>query len=203
MPDGVYTVSWSAVSVDDGHTTTDSFSFGVGVKAPSGRRRPRLPPTASGPTVLGVVGKALLYAGLMLVVAVAVVGEGVFGGAPKARPRIAAWAGLAAVVGSIGLLVSQQQATHASMGRFLGSQVARTPIALVVVCVIAAVFALLAARTPGAMAALGGRHRRGDRDGGPRPRWARDGDLHAAAQPGRAVGPHHGGRLLGGRARAC
>ena len=34
MPDGVYTVSWSAVSVDDGHTTTDSFSFGVGVKAP-------------------------------------------------------------------------------------------------------------------------------------------------------------------------
>jgi putative copper export protein len=34
------------------------------------------------------------------------------------------------------------------MGRFLGSQVARTPIALVVVCVIAAVFALLAARRP-------------------------------------------------------
>ena len=98
--------------------------------------------------MLGVVAKALLYAGLMLVVAVAVIGEGVFGGAPKARPRIAAWAGVAAVVGSIGLLVSQQQATHASMGRFLGSQVARTPIALVVVCVIAAVLALLAARRP-------------------------------------------------------
>ena len=148
MPDGVYTVSWSAVSVDDGHTTTDSFSFGVGVKASTGPVAGGPPPTASGPTVLGVAGKALLYAGLMLVVAVAVIGEGVFGGAPKARPRLAAWAGLAAVVGSIGLLVSQQQATHASMGRFLGSQVARTPIALIIVCVIAAAFALVAARRP-------------------------------------------------------
>ena len=148
MPDGVYTVSWSAVSVDDGHTTTDSFSFGVGVKAPTGPATAAPPPTASGPTVLAVAGKALLYAGLMLVVAVAVVGEGVFGGAPKARPRIAAWAGLAAVVGSVGLLLSQEQGTHASMGTFLGSQVARTPIALVVMCVVAAVFAFVAARRP-------------------------------------------------------
>src|SRR5262245_48415026 len=98
MPDGVYTVSWSAVSVDDGHTTTDSFSFGVGVQAPTGPATAAPAPTASGPTVLGVGGKALLYAGLMLVVAVAVIGEGVFGGAPKGRPRLAAWAGIAAVV---------------------------------------------------------------------------------------------------------
>jgi putative copper export protein len=75
-----------------------------------------------------------------------VIGEGVFGGAPKARPRIAAWAGLAAVVGSIALLLSQEQGTHASMSKFLGSQVARTPIALVIACVVAAVFAFMAAR---------------------------------------------------------
>ncbi len=151
MPDGVYTVSWSAVSVDDGHTTTDSFSFGVGVKAPpTGPATAAPPPTASGPTVLAVAGKALLYAGLMLVVAVAIVGEGVFGGAPKARPLIAAWAGLAAVVGSIGLLLSQEQGTHASMRTFLASQVARTPIALVLMCVVAAVFAFVAARRPAA-----------------------------------------------------
>ncbi len=149
MPDGVYTVSWSAVSVDDGHTTTNSFSFGVGVTAPAPGGTAAAPPaTASGPTVLGVAAKALLYAGLMLVVAVAVIGEGVFGGAPKARPRIAASAGLAAVVGSVGLLISQQEATHASMRRFLGSQVARTPIALVIVCVIGAVFAFVGARRP-------------------------------------------------------
>jgi copper transport protein len=147
MPHGVYTVSWSAVSVDDGHTSTGSFSFGVGVKAVgAGAAAPEA--SASGPTVLGVAGKALLYAGLMLVVAVAVIGEGVFGGAPKARTRIAAWVGLAAVVGSIALLVSQQQATRASMSRFLQSQVARTPIALVVLCVVAAVFAFIAARRP-------------------------------------------------------
>lgn len=147
MPDGVYTVSWSAVSVDDGHTTTDSFSFGVGVKAPpAGPATAAAPPTSSGPTVLGVAGKALFYAGLMLMVAVAVVGEGVFGGAPKARLRIAAWAALAAVLGSIGLLLSQEQGTHAPMTRFLGSQAARTPIALIVVCVIAAVFAFVARR---------------------------------------------------------
>jgi len=148
MPDGVYTVSWSAVSVDDGHTTADSFSFGVGVKASTGPAAAGPAPTSSGPTALGVGGKALLYAGLMLIVAVAVIGEGVFGGAPKARPRIAAWAGPAVVVGSVALLISQQQATHASMSRFLGSQVARTPIALVVVCVIAAVCAFVANRRP-------------------------------------------------------
>ncbi len=147
MPDGVYTVSWSAVSVDDGHTTTDSFSFGVGVKAvPPPGTTGASTASASGPTVLGVVSKALLYAGLMLVVAVAVIGEGVFGGAPKARPRIGAWAGPVAVVGSIGLLLSQQQATHASLGTFLGSHVARTPIALVVVCAVSAVFALISWR---------------------------------------------------------
>src|SRR5205085_3041835 len=131
---------WRAVSVEDGHTPTDSCSFGVGVKAvPPPGATGACPASASGPAVLGVASKALLYAGLMLVVAVAVVGEGVFGGAPEARPRIAAWAGLAAVVGSIALLLSQEQATHASMSRFLGSQVARTPIALVVACALAAV----------------------------------------------------------------
>ncbi len=147
IADGVYTVSWSAVSVDDGHTTADSFSFGVGVKTVTPPAAGPAP-TASGPTVLGLAAKALLYAGLMLVVAVAVVGEGVFGGAPEARPRLAAWAGLAAVAGSIGLLWSQQSATGASFAKFLGSQVARTPIALVVICVLAAIFALLAARRP-------------------------------------------------------
>ena len=148
MPNGVYTVSWSAVSVDDGHTTTDSFSFGVGVKA-VGPPTTAPAPSASGPTVLGVDREG------------AVVRRPDAGGRRR-RDRRGRLRGRAEGAppdrslgrrsqpssGSIGLLVSQQQATHASMGRFLGSQVARTPIALVVVCVIAAVLALLAARRP-------------------------------------------------------
>ena len=120
MPDGVYTVSWSAVSVDDGHTTTDSFSFGVGVKARLDRRGRSCRRRASGPTVLGVVGKALLYAGLMLVVAVAVVGEGVFGGAPKARPGSQPGPDSHPSWGRSGCCVAAE-ATRASIARFLGS----------------------------------------------------------------------------------
>ena len=46
------------------------------------------------------------------------------------------------------MLLSQQQATHASISTFLGSHVARTPIALVVVCVFSAMFALISWRRP-------------------------------------------------------
>ena len=87
LPDGVYTVSWRVVSVDDGHVTAGAFAFGVGTSA--GTVTPVEGGSAtSGPTPLGVVSKALLYAGLMLLVAIAVVSMWVFGGAPEARRRL-------------------------------------------------------------------------------------------------------------------
>ena len=66
LPDGVYTVSWVVVSEADGHQTTGAFAFGVGVD-PGQRTGPAIPvEDTSGPTPLSVVGKLLLYVGIVL-----------------------------------------------------------------------------------------------------------------------------------------
>lgn len=147
LPKGVYTVSWSATSVEDGHTTTNSFTFGVGVATAKGGAPMPTAPSRSGPTPLSVISKSLLYAGLMLLVAIAVVGMGVFGGAPKARSRVGAWAAAAALVGVLGFVWAQQRGTAAPMGRYLASDAARVPIILAAATLVAAVLALVAVRS--------------------------------------------------------
>jgi copper transport protein len=68
---GVYTVSWRTLSTVDGHLATGSYAFGIGVA----------PPPASGSsagsvagssqlTVLGIAGRWLLYAGLIVLLGV-------------------------------------------------------------------------------------------------------------------------------------
>jgi putative copper export protein len=148
LPDGAYTVAWTTTSVEDGHTTSSSFTFGVGVKAASGPSAAAPPPRTSGPTPLSVISRSLLYAGLMLLVAIAVVGMGVFGGAPKARPRVGLWAAAAALVGTLGFVWAQQRATGAALARYLSSEAARIPIAIVAVTLVAAILAVAAARAP-------------------------------------------------------
>jgi copper transport protein len=146
LPKGVYTVSWTTTSVEDGHTTTNSFTFGVGV-TPTGTSAAAPPPSTSGPTPLSVISKSLLYAGLMLLVAIAVVGMGVFGGAPTARPRVGMWAAAAALIGVLGFVWAQQRGTGASLSRYLGSEAARLPIMLAAVTLAAAILALVATRS--------------------------------------------------------
>jgi copper transport protein len=145
LPDGVYTAVWTTTSVEDGHQTSSSFTFGIGVK-PTGPSAAVPLPKASGPTPLGVVSKALLYAGLMLLVAIVVVGIGVFGGAPDARARVGAWAGVAAAIGAIGFVWAQQRASTASFGRYLSSEAGRIPIEIAIVTLIAATLAVAGAR---------------------------------------------------------
>jgi putative copper export protein len=106
------------------------------------------PPRTSGPTPLSVASKSLLYAGLMLLVAIAIVGMGVFGGAPSARRRLGLWAGAAALVGALGFLWAQQRATGATLGRYLSSAAARNPIALLAVTAVATTLAVIATRAP-------------------------------------------------------
>jgi putative copper export protein len=71
---------------------------------------------------------------------------GVFGGAPKARPRVGVWAAAAALVGAVGFLWAQQRATGASVDRYLSSEAARSPIALLTVTLVTAILAVVAAR---------------------------------------------------------
>jgi copper transport protein len=148
VSDGVYTAAWTTISVEDGHPTSGVFTFGVGVSAPATPSAGVPPSRTSGPTPLSVISKSLLYAGLMLLVAIAVVGMGVFGGAPRARPQVGMWAAAAGLVGALGFVWAQQRATGASAGTYLSSEAARNPIALLAVTLVAAILAVVAARAP-------------------------------------------------------
>jgi methionine-rich copper-binding protein CopC len=143
LPKGVYTVSWGVVSSEDGHVTSEAFPFGVGTSPGSAPARTT---TSSGPTPLSVVAKSLLYAGLLLLVAVAVVGERLFRGAPTARRILGVAAGAAAVLGALAFLLSEQRSIGVGMGRYLDSVAARDPIGILVACVVALVCAVAAAR---------------------------------------------------------
>ncbi len=65
---GTYTVTWRTTSSVDGHTTAGSFAFGVGQAPAAGAASVTATGSTPSPTVLGVVGRGLLYAGLALLV---------------------------------------------------------------------------------------------------------------------------------------
>ena len=145
LPKGTYTVTWRVVSIDDGHVTAGAFAFGVGT--PPGDVAAPTASTTSGPTPLAVASKAALYAGLMLLVAIAVVAIGLFHDAPTARRRLGVVAGVVALLGAIGFLVAQQEAIGVPFETYLRSSAARTTVWLVVATTIAAVCAGIATRT--------------------------------------------------------
>ncbi len=144
LPDGTYTVTWRVVSVDDGHVTAGAFAFGVGT--PPGAAAAPTTTSSSGPTPLAIASKAGLYAGLMLLVAIAAIALGLFHGAPAARRRLGVVAGAVALLGALGFLVSQQRAIGVPLDTYLRSSSARTTIWLVVATAVAATFALIATR---------------------------------------------------------
>ncbi|MFI5055206.1 MAG: copper resistance CopC/CopD family protein [Actinomycetota bacterium] len=144
LPKGTYTITWRVVSIDDGHVTAGAFAFGVGT--PPGAVNASAASTTSGPTPLAVASKAALNAGLMLLVAIAVVAIGLFHDAPAARRRLGVVAGIVALLGAIGFLVSQQRAIGAPLDTYLRSSSARTTIWLVLATTIAAVCAGISMR---------------------------------------------------------
>ncbi|MFI5254398.1 MAG: copper resistance protein CopC [Candidatus Limnocylindrales bacterium] len=63
---GVYTVAWRTVSAVDGHAASGSFAFGVGVSPPSsGGAAGAAPIQPPGPAPAAIVGRWLLYLGLL------------------------------------------------------------------------------------------------------------------------------------------
>ena len=121
LPDGAYTVSWRVVSEADGHATAGAFSFGVNV-APGTVVTPSIPtPTTPSPSIGSVVGKLLLYVGLALSFASAVVGLRAFDGKVPARKAVLRSAAAAAVVGGLTMLVSERVTLGVSMSDLLSS----------------------------------------------------------------------------------
>jgi copper transport protein len=137
LPNGVYSVVWRVLSRDDGHLTTGSFSFGVGVD-PGLVPAPQAGPATSSPppSPLGVAGRWLLYWGLALLVGGAATGLAVFGGS---LPTVPGWRGrgggpglvlLAAfglgVVGMVGIALGEWTSAGASLRGLAGSSVGQS-----------------------------------------------------------------------------
>jgi copper transport protein len=70
LPRGTYTAVWRVVSSDDGHLTTGSFLFGVGVVAQATAKIPSEPTASSGATLAGVLGRWLIFLGVTLILGV-------------------------------------------------------------------------------------------------------------------------------------
>ena len=177
-------------------------------RSPSGLGpRPAAPtaptPTAtSGPTPLAVGSKAALYAGLMLLVAIAVVAIGLFDDAPAARRRLGVVAGVVAPawrdrVPAVPAARDRGAARHlpaiglrahdgVARDRHRGSRGVRGH---------------RDARR--ALGALGRRRGRGGRSRAPCARRARGRHRHAVARRDDPVDPHAGRCLLGGRTAAA
>jgi copper transport protein len=151
LSDGVYTVSWQAVSTADGHITTNAFAFGVGasvgtVPEPSGTI-----PTSPTPTATSIAGKVALYVGLSLLVALGVVGAGLFGGRLRAAPTIALAGAVCALGGTIAMVIAEHAAVSGSGGaalttsELLRSDAGAPYLRLLVAVAVAALCAVVAA----------------------------------------------------------
>ncbi len=156
MPDGVYTVSWQVVSRQDGHETAGVFAFGVGPVRGAITPGAAPIPSTSGPTPLAVTAKTALYAGVMLLVAISVVGLGLFGGAPRSLRIVGMAAALLAFAGAVGLLVAEQRTVGVPMNDLLRTATGRPYLWLVVATLGAAACAVLAAARERWRAALWG-----------------------------------------------
>jgi copper transport protein len=124
LANGTYTVSWRVVSKDDGHLTAGSFAFGVGVPAPTATPQSQAAPRGEtpSPSAPATAARLALYAGLTLLLGVAVTGLAVFGRVlpPGARPLLAVAAGLT-VAAAVTRFLAERARIDAPLGTLLSS----------------------------------------------------------------------------------
>jgi copper transport protein len=151
---GVYTVSWRVVSRVDGHFTAGAYAFGVGV-SPSEIENADVPAASgSSPSPWEVAGRAVLYAGLFLLLGSAFVFGFVLQAASGSnlgdRARFVAGAGLAlSVVGLSLLAFAQARSAQASVADLLSTPIGRALLGRAIgvgIAVAAVVVALLTGR---------------------------------------------------------
>ena len=142
LADGTYTVSWRVVSRDDGHVTDGSFAFGVGVPAPSATPQAQAAPQGAtpSPSPASAVARWALYAGLTLLVGVAVFGLAVSGRVLPAGARVllAVAAGLT-LAGGAARFLAEQARIDAPLDTLLDSSTGEGLLRLVTGVVVTAV----------------------------------------------------------------
>ncbi len=147
LGNGTYTVNWRVISRVDGHLTAGVIVFGIGT-SPGAAPTTAPQTSAPGPSVLSVVGKVLLYAGLMLLVALAAIGLGAFRGALRSTPVVAMIGALLALGGVIAYIVAERSTVGVPMGQLLRSGAGRPLVWLLVAVLVADAFAVVAAARP-------------------------------------------------------
>ena len=144
LPQGVYTVTWRAVSRVDGHVTAGSFSFGVGV-SPAGAATPKGTTIAGTPSppVLAVAGRWAFYWGLALLMGAAVVGSFVLRGLPRGGRLLLSAAWVLAAAGLVMMVAAERSAVGVSLAQLFrsgaGRQFIDRAVALGIVGVVVAV----------------------------------------------------------------
>jgi copper transport protein len=143
LADGVYTVNWRVVSAADGHLTAGPIVFGVGTS--TGPVTAAAQPGAPAPSVLSVIAKVVLYIGLMLMVALAVVGLGAFRGILSSTGVLAMVAALLSFAGAVLFVVAERRTVGVSMRDLLRSDAGGPLLWLLVTVLIADALAVVAA----------------------------------------------------------
>jgi copper transport protein len=118
LPDGVYTVTWRAVSAVDGHTSAGAFAFGVGVAPTSSAPSTGETPSASLPAT---IARWLLYVGLVALLGVAFVAFAVEPNPPRSVVRLAGIGWVLSVIGTVGVIAVQWLDTGADLPTLLSS----------------------------------------------------------------------------------
>ncbi|HKQ03416.1 MAG TPA: CopD family protein, partial [Actinomycetes bacterium] len=142
LADGTYTVSWRVVSKDDGHVTAGSFAFGVGVPAPTATPQAQAAPQGAtqSPSAAATAARLALYAGLTLLVGVAVTGLAVTGRVlPSGARVLLAVAAALAVAGGVARFLAEKARIDAPLGTLLDSSTGQGLLRLAVGVVVTAV----------------------------------------------------------------
>jgi copper transport protein len=154
LEDGVYTVSWRALSAVDGHLTSGAFAFGVGVSSLGEAAHAAAQPHSVRPSALSVAARWTIYWGLALLLGGASTGVLALGGRLPGRRWApgAAWA--LAAAGFVGLAVAEAASVRVPVATLLGSPAGARLLRIGVLMVLVAAAVVWAILRPGRRAPL-------------------------------------------------
>ena len=156
LEEGVYAVSWKALSAVDGHLTTGAFAFGVGVASLGEGAQAAAPPHTVRPTAPSVAARWTIYWSLALLLGGASTGVLALGGRlPGRRWTLgAAWA--LGMAGFVSLAAVEAASVGVPIATLLGSPAGARLLRIGVLMVLVAAAVLWATLRPGRRAPLVG-----------------------------------------------
>ena len=152
LSDGVYSVSWRAVSAVDSHVAAGTFAFGVGVAATSASS----PASTGGASSTSGSAAAVVFRWILYLGLIALFGAGFFSVAIDRRPqrsvlRLAGMGWLAAVTGTLAVIAVQWSESGADLSTVVGSSIGLAALERLLAAIamtIAVVGILLSSPTP-------------------------------------------------------